>query len=109
MTKRLTLVIGIFLVVGCASNPPPSPADVPANVPVPLTCDGVLPQGATITQEPAGDLPPEPGPMSGDALAAKQLFDAGKYEDAIPALRKVTGGGTDDRGNRELAQFRLRS
>jgi len=107
MTQRLSLVIGVFLVVGCASSPPASPADVPANVPSALTCDGVLPAGTAITPEPPGDLPPDPGPMSGDALAAKQLFDAGRYEDAIPLLRKVTGGGTDDRGNRELAQFRL--
>src|SRR5262249_39577941 len=103
---KLAALMGAMLVVRCASTPPPSPPETPTNVPLPLTCDGVLPSGAAITAEPSGDLPPAPGPMSADARAGKQLFDAGKYQEAIPPLRKVMSG-TDDRGNRELAQFRL--
>jgi TolA-binding protein len=72
-----------------------------------LTCDGVVPAGAPITPEPVSEPPSEPGPMSAEALAAKQLFDAGKYDEAIPALRQVMSGSNNDRGNRELAQFRL--
>jgi hypothetical protein len=103
---RARVVLAIPLVLACGSTKPASSPDA-ANVPLPLTCDGVPPAGATITAEPAGDLPPEPGPMSEHAIQAKQLYDAHKWEEAIPVLRKVAGGGTDDRGNRELAQFRL--
>jgi hypothetical protein len=52
--------------------------------------------------------PVSAGQMSADAKAAKELFDAEKWEQAALGLFKVASGATgDDAGNQQLAQYYL--
>jgi tetratricopeptide (TPR) repeat protein len=54
------------------------------------------------------DGPVTAGQSTGDAAAARFLFEAGNWRDAAPALERVASGETgDDEANRQIARFRL--
>ena len=71
------------------------------------------PVGSTPRPRPEVAFSDDDGPVvagvpTREAAAAQPLFEAGRWDEAAPALERVASGETgDDDGNRQIARFRL--